>query len=148
MIRQQWGGGLVQSSSDWIDLRSRLGDRLAQHVLGARPGEVTVVDSTSVNLYKLAAAALDARPGTIVLDTGDFPTDRYVPQGLAEARDTGSARCPPTPDAGLDPTSCARRWTTTSRQAASTAANPSARPEATRRRPVTAPGPLLVSPAH
>jgi kynureninase len=104
VVRRQWGGGLVRSWSDWIDLGTRLGDRLAEHVLGARPGEVTIADSTSVNLYKLAAAALDARPGrgTIVLDGDDFPTDRYVLAGLAESRGHHVRTVSSDPDRGLD----------------------------------------------
>ncbi|MGW6918978.1 kynureninase [Kitasatospora sp. NPDC054939] len=88
VVRTGWGGGLVRSWQHWIDWGQRLGDRLAEHVLGARPGEVAVSDSTSVNLYKLAAAALEAAPGrgTVVLDAEDFPTDRYVLQGLAAER--------------------------------------------------------------
>src|SRR4030095_2638552 len=72
----------------WSAGGTRLGDRLAAPVLGARPGEVVVSDSTSVNLYKLAAAALDAAPdrGTRVVDAEDFPTDRYVVQGLCRQR--------------------------------------------------------------
>jgi kynureninase len=87
-VREQWGGGLVRSWHSWIDWGTRLGDRLAAHVLGAGPGEVLVADSTSVNLYKLAAAALDAAPGrgVVVVDAEDFPTDRYVVQGLARQR--------------------------------------------------------------
>jgi kynureninase len=54
--------------------------------VGAQPGEVLVADSTTVNLYKLAHAALDVRDGAIVARAGDFPTDRYVLQGLAAAR--------------------------------------------------------------
>ena len=104
VVRRQWGEGLVRSWSDWIGLGTRLGDRLAEHVLGARPGEVTIADSTSVNLYKLAAAALDARPGrtTLVLDTDDFPTDRYVLEGLAEARGCRVRTVTSHPDEGLD----------------------------------------------
>jgi kynureninase len=88
VVRDGWGTGLVRSWDDWIDYANRLGDRLAEHVLGARPGEVVLSDATSVNLYKLAAAALGVRPGrgTIVMDTEDFPTDRYVVQGLAHER--------------------------------------------------------------
>jgi kynureninase len=56
-------------------------------VLGARPGEVIVADSTTVNLFKLAAAVLDTRPGAIVTDAENFPTDRYVLDGLARLHD-------------------------------------------------------------
>ncbi|QFZ20666.1 kynureninase [Saccharothrix syringae] len=85
VVREGWGRGLIRSWGDWIDWAARLGDRLADHVLGARPGEVVLSDSTSVNLYKLAAAALAASDrGVVVVDTDDFPTDRYVVQGLVE----------------------------------------------------------------
>ncbi|MFE4635569.1 kynureninase [Streptomyces sp. NPDC056773] len=88
IVNDGWGKGLVRSWDHWIDWASRIGDRLATQVLGARPGEVALSDSTSVNLYKLAVAALDARPGrrTVVFDAQDFPTDRYILQGLAEQR--------------------------------------------------------------
>ena len=104
VVRHQWGDGLVRTWTDWIDLGTRLGDRLAEHVLGAVPGEVTIADSTSVNLYKLAAAALDARPGrrTIVLDAEDFPTDRYVLQGLADSRGHHVRTVAADQDRGLD----------------------------------------------
>ncbi|MET9564601.1 kynureninase [Streptomyces tauricus] len=88
LVDDGWGKGLVRSWGHWIDWAGRIGDRLAAQVLGARPGEVALSDSTSVNLYKLAAAALDARPGrgAVVFDAQDFPTDRYILQGLAEQR--------------------------------------------------------------
>jgi kynureninase len=83
----EWGSRLVTAWPDWIDLPRRVGDRLAD-VVGARPGEVVLADSTTVNLYKLALAALDARPGrsAIVTDAANFPTDRYVFEGIAAAR--------------------------------------------------------------
>jgi kynureninase len=88
VISQGWGVELVRSWSTWVDWGRQLGDRLAAHVLGAQPGEVVLSDSTSVNLYKLAAAALDAAPGrgTVLIDAEDFPTDRYLVQGLADSR--------------------------------------------------------------
>src|SRR3954454_15512827 len=65
-----------------------IGDRLGRVVLGAAPGQVLVADSTTVMLYKLARAAVAARPGRaeIVLDENDFPTDRYVLEGVAAER--------------------------------------------------------------
>src|SRR6266540_327377 len=86
-VDEEWGAELIRGWDHWIDLARRTGDILAG-VLGAAPGEVTLSDSTSVNLYKLAAAALDARPGRRVLVTDDdnFPTDRYVLEGLTAAR--------------------------------------------------------------
>ena len=79
----QWGSELVSGWHDWIELPERAGDLLAAEVLGARPGEVMVTDSTTVNLFKLASAVLDTRPGDVVTDTGNFPTDRYVLEGVA-----------------------------------------------------------------
>jgi kynureninase len=80
----EWGDRLVTAWDEWVEAPARVGDRLAHAALGAAPGQTIVSDSTTVNLYKLAGAALDARPGPIVADASDFPTDRYVLQGLAQ----------------------------------------------------------------
>src|SRR6185437_17176220 len=82
------GRGLVRSWHDWVELPTAAGDLLGQHLAGAEPGQIAVCDSTTVNLYKLAHAALDARPGRDVLITDDdnFPTDRYVLAGVARQR--------------------------------------------------------------
>ncbi|MFI7575419.1 kynureninase [Micromonospora sp. NPDC049497] len=103
LVRQGWGEQLIRSWSTWIDWGRRLGDRLATHALGARPGEVVVSDSTSVNLYKLAAAALDAAGDrrTVLVDAEEFPTDRYILQGLAEARGLTVRTLPSDLDEGL-----------------------------------------------
>ncbi len=89
VVRREWGGGLVRSWEQWIDLPHSAGDLLGGQLLGAAPGQVLVCDSTTVNLYKLARAALDARPGrtVIVTDDDNFPTDRYVLAGVAAERD-------------------------------------------------------------
>jgi kynureninase len=89
VVEREWGQRLIRSWNErWMDLPTRVGDLIGRHLLGAAPGQVVVSDSTSVNLYKLAVAALDARPGrtVIVSDAGNFPTDRYVLEGLAAAR--------------------------------------------------------------
>jgi kynureninase len=88
VVRREWGAGLVRSWEHWIDLPRRAGDLLGSHLLGAAPGQVLVCDSTTVNLYKLARAGLDARPGrtVIVTDDDNFPTDRYVLAGVAAER--------------------------------------------------------------
>jgi len=88
VVEQEWGVNLIRGWSSWIHLSRTAGDMLAGGVLEANPGEVIVSDSTSVNLYKLAAAALDARPGrrVIVTDDDNFPTDRYILDGLAQSR--------------------------------------------------------------
>ncbi len=104
----EWARELVGGWERWIDLPAAVGDRLGR-LVGAEPGQVAVSDCTSVNLYKLASAALSARPGrrVIVADADDFPTDRYVLQGLTRA--TGSELRPVRghPVDGLDPTAIA-----------------------------------------
>jgi kynureninase len=85
----QWGGRLVRAWSEgWMELPIQIGDRLGIAVLGAAPGQVVVGDSTTVCFYKLVSAALDAREDRreIVTDVDNFPTDRYVLEGLAHAR--------------------------------------------------------------
>lgn len=86
-IDAEWGTELINGWDHWIDLGRDAGDVLAA-IVGARPGEVVLSDSTSVNLYKLAVAAVDARDGrqVIVTDDDNFPTDQYVLQGLAAAQ--------------------------------------------------------------
>ncbi|MDB5499203.1 MAG: kynU [Phenylobacterium sp.] len=84
--RAEWGEGLVRSwnTAGWIDAPLRVGAKIAR-LVGAAPGEVVVADSTSVNLFKLAAGALSLRPGrtTILSEAGNFPTDLYALQGLS-----------------------------------------------------------------
>ena len=84
VVAQQWGAGLVRSWDRWIDLPRLAGEAIGE-LIGAAPGQVIVCDSATINLYKLACAALDARPGrnVIVTDDDNFPTDRYVLQGIA-----------------------------------------------------------------
>ena len=89
-IDHQWGERLIRGWNDgWMELPHAVGDRLGEHLLGAAPGQTLLADSTTVCFYKLACAALDARPGRteIVTDTDNFPTDRYVLQALAERHD-------------------------------------------------------------
>ncbi|MEV4831696.1 kynureninase [Micromonospora sp. NPDC049257] len=113
LVRDGWGTELVRSWPTWIEWPRRIGDRIAAHALGARDGEVIVSDSTSVNLYKLAAAALDARPGrgTILADAEEFPTDRYLLEGLAAQRGHTLRLLPSDLDEGLDPDTLAAALT-------------------------------------
>jgi kynureninase len=85
----EWAGELIRGWEHWLDAPHRLGEILATNVLGARSDEVIVCDSTTVDFYRLAVAALAARPDRriIVTDRANFPTDRYVLEGLA--RDQG-----------------------------------------------------------
>lgn len=89
-ITEAWGTRLIRGWDDgWLELPLVVGDQLATGVLGAEAGTVVIADSTTVNLYRLAVAALDARPGrrTVVIERSEFPTDRYVAEGLARERD-------------------------------------------------------------
>jgi kynureninase len=89
VIATEWGERLISSWDEgWIDLPVELGDALGAVALGAAPGQVVVADSTTVCFYKLACAALDARAGRseIVTDIHNFPTDRYLLEGLASSR--------------------------------------------------------------
>ena len=86
VVRDEWGRGLITSwnAAGWIEAPQRAGAKIAR-LIGAQAHEVAVADSTSVNLYKLAAGALSLRPGrrTILTESGNFPTDVYVLEGLA-----------------------------------------------------------------
>jgi kynureninase len=87
LVEQGWGARLIRGWNDgWIDINERVGDKITQ-LVGAYPGEVAIADSTSTNLYKLALAALHARPGRtkIVTDDLNFPSDVYIFQGIARA---------------------------------------------------------------
>ena len=81
-----WADRAVGGWLDWVDGPSRVGDLIGRELLGASPGEVLVCDSTTVNLYKLCAAVLDLGPRAVVTDRSNFPTDRYVLEGLATRR--------------------------------------------------------------
>jgi kynureninase len=89
LVDDAWGRRLIRSWDDgWMAWPEQVGDQIARAALGAAPGQVVVADSTTVLLYKLARAAVDTRPGRteIVLDTDNFPTDRYVLEGIAAER--------------------------------------------------------------
>ncbi len=87
VVERQWGEDLISSwnKHGWIDLPVRVAAKLAP-IVGAKPDELLIADSTSVCLFKLLAAAVRARPGRRVILTqeGNFPTDTYVAEGLAE----------------------------------------------------------------
>jgi kynureninase len=88
VVDQDWGVGLVRSWDKWIQLPRQSGEMVAEHLVGAAAGQVLVCDSVTVNLYKLAWAALDAQAGrdVIITDDDNFPTDRYVLEGIAAQR--------------------------------------------------------------
>jgi kynureninase len=96
VVALEWGQDLIRSwnSAGWFDLPKRLGDRLAP-LVGARPGEVVVTDTTSLNLFKALAAALAIQQQqaparkAIVTERANFPTDIYMADGLARWLDRG-----------------------------------------------------------
>lgn len=91
VVEQEWGQGLIGSwnQAGWMDLPRRVGDKIAT-LLGVGPGEVVAADSTSVNLYKVLAAALRLQQATnparrvIVSERSNFPTDLYIAQSLVQ----------------------------------------------------------------
>ena len=86
-IDEEWGTGLVRSwGTGWLSLPGNLGTKIAA-LIGAQPDEVLVADSTSINLFKLASAALKLRERKVIwTDSQNFPSDLYVLSGLAEVR--------------------------------------------------------------
>ena len=92
-VHEQWGGRLIRGwDESWMDLPFQIGDAIGRSVIGAAPGQTVVGDSTTVLLYKLIRAAFDSRHAAdsarveIVVDTDNFPTDRYLVEGIAAER--------------------------------------------------------------
>jgi kynureninase len=84
-LTHEWGRDVVTGWSHWVDEAQPTGNLLARSVLGAADGQVLVCDTTSVNFYQLCLAAIHSRPGrkTIITDAANFPTDRYILDGIA-----------------------------------------------------------------
>ncbi|MDX6302638.1 MAG: kynureninase [Nocardioidaceae bacterium] len=106
VLRDEWGTGLIASwnTADWVGLSRRVGARIAP-LIGARPHDVHVGDSTSVTLFKTLVAATRLRPGrrVVVMEPTTFPTDGYVAAGVARAFDLEIRWCDPAdPAAALD----------------------------------------------
>jgi kynureninase len=82
----EWGAEVVTGWGHWVDEAQPTGDLLGLAALGAGPGQILVCDTTSVNFYQLCLAAVHARPGrkTIITDAANFPTDRYILDGIAK----------------------------------------------------------------
>jgi kynureninase len=105
-VNGPWGTGLIRSWGDrWLDWPIRLGDELGRLALGAAPGQLIVADSTTVLLYKLLNAAIDANPTrtTIIVDRGNFPTDRYLAEAVAAQRDLNLRWIDPPNGSDIDP---------------------------------------------
>ena len=106
-LHDQWAGRLIRGWTDsWMGWPEAVGDRIGAAALGAAPGQVVVADSTSVLLYKLARAAVDAADAgrrRIVIDADNFPTDRYLLEGIAAERDLELDWVETDPAAGITP---------------------------------------------
>jgi kynureninase len=103
-VREEWAGRLIRGWTDgWLEWPMRIGDRLGTVAVGAAPGQTVIADSTTVLLYKLARAAVDGRPGrgAVVLDTDNFPTDRYVLEAIAAERGLRLVWITPDPETGV-----------------------------------------------
>ncbi len=92
-LREDWGGRLIRGWDEaWLQLPTEIGDRIGRAVIEAKAGQTVIGDSTTVLLYKLARAAVDAQIARdparreIIVDTDNFPTDRYVLEGIARER--------------------------------------------------------------
>lgn len=108
-VAEEWGGRLIRGWDEgWYDLPLAVGDRLGRVCLGAAGGQTFVGDSTTVLLYKLARAAVDhqaardPRRTEIVIDSDNFPTDRYVVEGIARERGLAVRWVEVAPEAGID----------------------------------------------
>ena len=96
VIQREWGDGLVRSWNDenWINLPRNLGNQIAP-LIGAKEGEVIVVDSTSVNLFKVLSSALmlNKNRKVIVSESGNFPSDLYILEGVNNMFGESYERC-------------------------------------------------------
>jgi kynureninase len=105
-IQESWGGRLIRGwDEEWLELPQVIGNQLGRAVLGAAPGQTIIADSTTVVLYKLIRAALaavtDPARTEIVLDTENFPTDRYLVEGIAREEGLTLRWIEPDPAAGV-----------------------------------------------
>jgi kynureninase len=85
-MKNEWGPEVVTGWGHWVDEAQPTGDLIGRSTLGAAAGQVLACDTTSVNFYQLALSAINARPGrkTIITDAANFPTDRYILDGIAK----------------------------------------------------------------
>ncbi|MCA0179886.1 MAG: aminotransferase class V-fold PLP-dependent enzyme [Actinobacteria bacterium] len=110
-VAREWGDRLIRAwDESWMDFPFRLGDRLGEVCLGAAAGQCVVADSTSVLIYKLLRAALAAAPerDEIVMSRGDFPTDRYLAEGVAAETGARIVWLEPSMDGGVSVESVAK----------------------------------------
>ncbi|GKY88558.1 kynureninase [Sinisalibacter aestuarii] len=104
-LSEEWGAALITAwnSAGWMAQPRALGDRIGR-LIGAEPGSVVVGDTLSIKVYQALAAALDMRPGRrkILSDSGNFPTDLYMAEGLIGALGKGHELLTPPPEEVAD----------------------------------------------
>lgn len=92
VLTEEWGRQLIRgwNEAGWMTMPRTVGDRIGR-LIGADPGSVTMGDTLSIKLYQALAAALSLRPDRCIIlsDTGNFPTDLYMAEGLIRALDRG-----------------------------------------------------------
>lgn len=103
-VKEVWADRLIRAWDEgWMQAPTELGDLIGRVTLGAAPGQTVVGDSTTVMLYKLISAGIDLRPGrdVIVIDTQNFPTDRFIVEGIAAERGLQVRWIDPDPSGGV-----------------------------------------------
>lgn len=113
-VAGEWGTGLIRSWDEgWMQRPFDVGDRIGRVALGAAAGQTVVADSTTVLLYKLVAAALRGVPagGRILIERGNFPTDRFIVDALATAQGLSVDWLDPDPIVGVMPADVAAALT-------------------------------------
>jgi kynureninase len=103
-VEEVWASRLIRAWDEgWMDAPTELGDLIGRVTLGAAPGQTVVGDSTTVMLYKLIRAGIDLRPGrdVIIIDTQNFPTDRFIVEGIASERGLEVRWIDPDPQGGI-----------------------------------------------
>ena len=102
-IEEEWGTDLIRGwNKGWWEAPKRIGEKIAS-LLGAREGQVLVSDQTSINLFKLATAALTLQPHKkrIITDTFNFPSDLYILQGIVRLLSGSNGRVTPPNSGGV-----------------------------------------------
>ncbi|NHI15998.1 kynureninase [Microbacterium excoecariae] len=105
-VARDWGTDLIRGwGTGWFDKPLTLGDRIGAALIGAAPGQTIVGESTTVSLYKVVRAAVAARPdrSEIVVDRGNFPSDRYLVEGIAAETGRTLVWIDPDPESGVTP---------------------------------------------
>ena len=85
VVETEWAADLINSWDHWLDMPRKVGDRMGL-IIGSQPGEVALHDNTTLNIYQGVHIALGLRPDrkVVVVAADEFPTDRFVVEGIAD----------------------------------------------------------------